>query len=1641
MKKTLLLLFTIVSLQLFSQGLTFSTATPKQLSDKIVNPKCVTTSNWVVSSGSNFGSLNSVGTFNRPNGVNFPLAKGIVLSTGHLTNLPGPKILPEYIGDGNNPTWSSDNDMNTIVGSSNFTNASSLQFEFTSQKTDFKLDYVFASEEYGQRQCNTQSDAVVILLTDMSTGLPVNIASTPSNQLISPINIRRNTFNTSCSDANANLFDTFYGGTNASTSPINMFGHTVAMTAQATIQTGHLYKLKIIIADRLDHQFDSAIFIKEFSPINQQSTFLDSDLTFCEGTAHTINTGFDPSQYSFIWRKNSQLDSNTSSSYSIPSTLANGTNIYQVFVTPLFCDTFEGYTDIVTINFVPPVTTPDPIDLKRCVGDTTPYDLSQNTTIISSGLSYTPTITYHSSPSNAISGASPLPTSYNGTLTTIFVRIVQPGSPCPPIVKQFNLGTTNGPTNIGTPLNVELCALSTTSNNSVLNFNSIKTDVLNGQSPAIYGVSYHNSQAGADNNTNTINVLGNGNGIVVTQTIYVRLYVIGSQNCYTTTSFNVVVKPLLPADALQPVVYCGTPGFKLPELTNGHYFPNPYIQGDFTSQGTEIPEGTNITIPAGHVGTYTQTIYVSNLVTAANQCTEEFPFQITLIQPTTFTETTKTVCDEYTLPVLQYGSYSDGTGTEIPGGTTLTTTTTVYYNFQSDINTPLNPACNVSAGPITITIEKKPDLGPDRPNVFTCEPPYILPSLAAYPGAKYYDNQNGTGIPIPDGTLVNVTDDFYVYLEDTTGTLNCPAFDHFKVVVGLDPIANINQCNYILPVPAIGTYWDGPHLADGTCNGCTQLFPGDYVEQSATIYLYVAPPVGEVCSTGQNQVSFNVNVTQPLVDDIPGFVTPQCGNFTLPAITNGKYYTESHLNGGTGGTELLPGFVVDTNQTIYVYNVNTGSLPLCEFEKEFIFIINPLPPLDETINTVIDLCNITSYTLPVAVSGNYYTLPNGGGTLLNTDALREVTGPFPVAVYLYNINPSTGCKNERVVRITSSQTLADNVPSEFPIEVGVTYTLQPLSTPNAVYHDNYWNPTDPNDPQNPLVEPNIVSAGDYSMPDPTQDVYDTTLYIYNASLDGVREICPVNKPFRVVLYRQPDIFSLRGPGVYEMPNIYKCGSGYVLPPLVGSQKYYKESHYSPGPYTEIPVGTTISEDMFVYIYEENNSIIPGSTFKLTDEERFFVDIFNIDKVDPISACGSITLPNLTSGNYFESSNGVNPLASNVITNNTTAVITKTIYIYGTSGFPPFPAGECVYLENSFTVTIAPIPTINPIPLYDANPLVIDRTYCDTDSTNDGVLNIDFTQYNATLLGTQTGSEFSVTYHTSENDALTNVNPITESLSNNPTLYAVVRNSNFTTCSSAPMKIEFVVNKLPEANLQDQFLCMNSITGLPISYATLDAGVYGNYIYEWKDEKGGPVGNNNPLYSTNILGDYTLTVTDNITGCTSETKTVSVLPSSIAISGYTISQDFSDNQTITVIPDGYGDNYIYQIDGGLFQESNVFTNVPSGNHEIVIRDKNGCGDSTPINVLVLQYPKFFTPNSDGYNDFWNIYDLQELSDTNAKISIFDRQGKLLKQISPFGQGWDGMHNGKALLADDYWFVANYTKDGISREFKSHFSIKR
>ena len=113
-------------------------------------------------------------------------------------------------------------------------------------------------------------------------------------------------------------------------------------------------------------------------------------------------------------------------------------------------------------------------------------------------------------------------------------------------------------------------------------------------------------------------------------------------------------------------------------------------------------------------------------------------------------------------------------------------------------------------------------------------------------------------------------------------------------------------------------------------------------------------------------------------------------------------------------------------------------------------------------------------------------------------------------------------------------------------------------------------------------------------------------------------------------------------------------------------------------------------------------------------------------------------------------------------------------------------------------------------------------------------------------------------------------------------------------------------------------------------------------------------------------------------------------------------------------------------------------MPQGIHNISVKETNGCTELTAT-ISIIGYPTFFTPNGDGIHDTWNLIGLQ--NQPNAKIYIFDRYGKLIKQMSASGIGWDGTYNGQPLPTTDYWFTVDYFEEGASKFFKSHFSMKR
>lgn len=190
----------------------------------------------------------------------------------------------------------------------------------------------------------------------------------------------------------------------------------------------------------------------------------------------------------------------------------------------------------------------------------------------------------------------------------------------------------------------------------------------------------------------------------------------------------------------------------------------------------------------------------------------------------------------------------------------------------------------------------------------------------------------------------------------------------------------------------------------------------------------------------------------------------------------------------------------------------------------------------------------------------------------------------------------------------------------------------------------------------------------------------------------------------------------------------------------------------------------------------------------------------------------------------------------------------------------------------------------------------------------------------------------------------------------------------------------------------------------------------------------------PSITVSNAGTYTVTIT-NAEGCT-KTKTFTVVNSEIATITNIDVNDFNEDLTATITVTGNG-NYEYSLDGITFQSSPVFNLLEAGEYTIYVNDKNNCGVVLET-FFALSYPKFFTPNGDNYNDIWQIKNLEKKGLENSKIYIFDRFGKLLKQIKPGENGWNGTYNGNQLSSSDYWFVLELTN---GKTVKGHFSLKR
>ncbi|WP_417213916.1 T9SS type B sorting domain-containing protein [Bizionia sp.] len=680
-------------------------------------------------------------------------------------------------------------------------------------------------------------------------------------------------------------------------------------------------------------------------------------------------------------------------------------------------------------------------------------------------------------------------------------------------------------------------------------------------------------------------------------------------------------------------------------------------------------------------------------------------------------------------------------------------------------------------------------------------------------------------------------------------------------------------------------------------------------------------------------------VSNPAVDTISNQTV--CDSYVLPTLTNGSYFTGSN---GTG-TTLIAGQTITISQTIYIYNESGTAPNICSNESSFLVTIVGSPPVDIATNQT--AC--TEYILPTLTNGNYYTSPNGMGTLLNSG--ESILTTQTIYIYAEAGTAPNICSNESSFTVTiTSNPPVDNLSDQ---TVCTDFTLPTLT--NGMYY------TGTNGTGIMLNAGETIST--------TQ-----TIFIYN-EIGTAPNTCSNESSFTITISGTPTVDTISD---------YTGCSGYTLPTLTHGT-YYTGTN---GTGTMLNVGETISTTQTIYIYNE----VGTAPNTCSNESSFTVTISGAPLVDTIAdqnVCTDYVLPTLVNGNYFTGTNGTGTML------NSTQVIstTQTIYIYNESGTAP---NICTN-ESSFIVTIVGTPPVD---------MLTNQTDC--------------TEY---ILPTLSNGN----YYTGTNGTGTMLNA-GETISNTQTIY--VYNEIGTAPNTCSNESSFMVT-ISGAPLVDTFADQDVCTDY-----TLPTLVNGSYFTETN-------GTGTPLFAGETISATQTIFIYNESGaapntCSNESSfTITIFPSMDFI--LTENNLQIHENTVNVVMTNTSISYEYAIDNGSFQSSPLFSGLSNGTHTLYVQDINGCvlkSIQFEIETAVsIHIPLFFTPNNDGENDVWQITDTQN---TIKEIYVYDRYGKLLKQIPLQSKSWDGLYRGYPKESNDYWYVITLR---TGEQLNGHFTLKR
>ncbi len=1565
---------------------------------------CVEVSNITSPVNGSINGFGSFGYFERANS-NFPFQNGIVLSTGNV--LSGGNTLNTQILNEGNTTWGTDSDLEQTLGITGTLNATSIEFDFISTANQISFNYILASEEYFANFPCEYADGFAFLIRLAGTNDPyTNIALIPNTGI--PVNTStiHDEIVGFCPEENSQFFEGYNLG------DTNYNGRTTILSASASITPNVAYQIKLVIADQDDENYDSAVFI-EGNSFNS-TVDLGEDFSTCAESV-LLNGDIQNPLATYSWFFNNVLISGANQANL--SIIESGN--YRVEIEIPFASSVCFIEDAINVTLSSTQTATSVSDFEICddsSGDSVEsFDLSlKDSEVLASVPSSNYQISYYLTNNDAENGINQInsPILNTSNPQSVFVRIEDVDSGCLAFTS-FNLVVTALP-NISRPTDLLVCDDANADGFTQIDLTQKNDEITNNQT--ILEVSYHNTQVDAETGSNAI-AMPHVN-MSLNEQVFVRV-INSDTGCVSTTTLNISVLPNpvvnsedLYIDACDPD-HDGFANFNLNDINNDVLQGLTNISVTFYELFDDALTGENpIANPSNYnnISINEQELYI-RVQDNDTGCATVVPFEIhsnLLLTGTEIRDFTQCDLENDGVENFSFGNIADVIINNLPDvSVTFYLTEEERDNGTNPLDTtiPFTPTEN----PQTIFIALNSPTCTEFESIkLVIEPIIEFDSVGT---VDYCDtDQDGfTSIELSsfDALITNGQTGFTVFYfateEDASNNTNQlpnfytntsnPQTLYTRIRFNQTGCADINEFNVnILPAPITNTPAD-IIICDDDFDGISVVNLNNTINEL-------------VISTNERSISFHSNL-QDAESNSNSIANPE--NFQSNSTTVFARIENSIT--GCFSTEpiriiinTLPQFTTISNYKIcednsdgfgdFFFNSKDNEILNGQSGKRVLYFINQ--------NDADNRTNIIDKTIAYQNTSNPQTIFVRVENLTDIDCfgtsnftIEVGTNPqFNEPTDWFVCDDATNDGSENFDLNLKASEIAEGISDN----LGITFHLNQFDALNNLnaLNNQFSNTVNPQQVfariDNGTIcvsittfTINVIQAPQVNQAEPLVSCDD--------DYDGIVQFDLTDAANDILDVRQDNIETAYFENLADLDA--------DLNPILNPENYTNLSN----PQTVyFKVTNTISNCYLAIPIELEVNLPPAiNTFEVYDVCDNVDQTFNINLINEVL----VSNPNNVEISYFTSLNDAEN-QMNAIQNN---------YIYQT-------ANDMLYARVQHSTTQCYI--IYPFEL-NVNPLPIanqpeDLESCDDDF--DGFLFFDLSQQTQTILGSQNPNNFIVTYYLNNTDAENSNNPLNINFEAQDMDVVFARVENNSTGCFEITQFTIIVNPLPVVEIPNQVIC------LEIGVVTVSANTNNpDDSYIWSTDE-----TTSEIDITEI-GDYAVTVTS-IFGC--ETTVVfNVIESQPANIEVVEIIDFSDPNNITITVTGIG-NYAYALDNGAPQESNVFENVTLGYHTITIIDLNGCSQ-VDREVVVIDAPKFFTPNNDGYFDTWHISGVETLPGT--VVNIFDRYGKLLKTLNSSSSGWDGNYNGQRMPTNDYWFVADVVRGNIQFQVKGHFALKR